>query len=30
MEFGEAGTFSYACHVPGHYEAGMVGTITVR
>ena len=29
-EFGEAGDFLYGCHVPGHYEAGMVGTITVR
>lgn len=28
-EFGEAGEFLYGCHVPGHYEAGMVGTITV-
>lgn len=28
-EFGESGTFYYGCHAPGHYEAGMVGTITV-
>lgn len=27
--FGEAGTLRYACHEPGHYEAGMVGEITV-
>lgn len=27
--FTEAGTFEFACHVPGHYLAGMVGTITV-
>lgn len=25
----EAGTYEYACHVPGHYEAGMKGTLTV-
>lgn len=24
------GTTEYACHVPGHYAAGMVGTIEVR
>lgn len=29
-EFGVAGEFSYACHVAGHYEAGMVGSITVE
>jgi uncharacterized cupredoxin-like copper-binding protein len=23
------GTFLYGCHVPGHYSAGMVGSITV-
>lgn len=28
--FTEAGTFEYACHVSGHYVAGMVGTITVK
>lgn len=27
--FGEAGTLEYACHVAGHYEAGMRGTIRV-
>jgi len=24
------GPFAYACHVPGHYEAGMSGTIVVQ
>lgn len=23
------GTYEYACHIPGHYEAGMKGTLTV-
>jgi uncharacterized cupredoxin-like copper-binding protein len=27
--FGEAGTLEYACHVQGHYQAGMRGQITV-
>ncbi|MBA2453766.1 MAG: heavy metal translocating P-type ATPase [Chloroflexia bacterium] len=27
--FEEAGPLLYGCHVPGHYEAGMVGNITV-
>lgn len=27
--FGESGTVQYACHQPGHYEAGMVGEITI-
>ncbi len=27
--FTESGTLFYGCHEPGHYEAGMVGTITV-
>jgi uncharacterized cupredoxin-like copper-binding protein len=27
--FGEAGTLEYACHEPGHYDAGMHGPITV-
>ncbi|MEO5918772.1 MAG: plastocyanin/azurin family copper-binding protein [Candidatus Limnocylindrales bacterium] len=27
--FTQAGTFQYACHEPGHYGAGMFGTITV-
>lgn len=28
-EFTEAGSVLFGCHVPGHYEAGMVGTIEV-
>lgn len=28
--FNRAGTFGFACLIPGHYEAGMVGTIEVR
>jgi len=28
--FNEPGTLLYGCHVPGHYAAGMVGTITVE
>lgn len=27
--FGHAGTLEYACHEPGHYEAGMRGQLTV-
>ncbi len=27
--FGGPGPFAFACHAPGHYEAGMTGTITV-
>ena len=27
--FEQAGTLEYGCHVPGHYPAGMRGTITV-
>ncbi|HLZ29954.1 MAG TPA: heavy metal translocating P-type ATPase [Chloroflexota bacterium] len=27
--FDQAGTLEYGCHVPGHYAAGMRGTITV-
>ncbi len=27
--FNRAGEFRFACLVPGHYEAGMVGTVTV-
>ena len=29
VTFDEAGSFLYGCHQPGHYDAGMVGTITV-
>lgn len=28
--FNRSGEFRFACLVPGHYEAGMTGTITVR
>ena len=28
--FNRAGTFEFACLIAGHYQAGMVGTITVR
>jgi len=27
--FDQSGTLEYGCHVPGHYAAGMRGTITV-
>jgi uncharacterized cupredoxin-like copper-binding protein len=27
--FNGSGSFAFACHAPGHYEAGMSGTITV-
>ena len=27
--FGTTGTFSFACHVPGHFEAGMKGDVTL-
>jgi uncharacterized cupredoxin-like copper-binding protein len=27
--FSGPGPFAFACHAPGHYEAGMTGTITV-
>jgi uncharacterized cupredoxin-like copper-binding protein len=27
--FGEPGELLIGCHVPGHYAAGMVGTITI-
>lgn len=29
-KFTKAGTFEYGCLIPGHREAGMVGTIVVR
>ncbi len=29
VTFDEAGELLYACHISGHYEGGMVGTITV-
>jgi Cu+-exporting ATPase len=28
--FNEPGTLEYGCHVPGHYAAGMRGTITIN
>jgi uncharacterized cupredoxin-like copper-binding protein len=29
-QFNRAGEFNYACLVAGHFEAGMVGTVTVK
>lgn len=29
-QFNRPGTFAFACLIPGHYEAGMRSTITVR
>jgi uncharacterized cupredoxin-like copper-binding protein len=29
-QFTKAGEFQFACLQPGHYEAGMVGTVTVK
>lgn len=29
-QFTNAGTFEYACLIPGHYEAGMKGTVVVK
>lgn len=29
VEFEQPGEFFFACHIAGHYEGGMVGTITV-
>jgi uncharacterized cupredoxin-like copper-binding protein len=29
-QFTRAGTFEYACLIPGHREAGMVGTVVVK
>lgn len=29
-QFNKAGTFEFACLIPGHYEAGMHGTATVK
>ena len=28
-QFGEAGTVDFACLIPGHLEAGMVGKVAV-
>jgi uncharacterized cupredoxin-like copper-binding protein len=30
LTFARAGTLEVGCHVPGHWDAGMRGTITVR
>ena len=27
--FAGSGPFSFACHAPGHYEAGMKGTVEI-
>jgi uncharacterized cupredoxin-like copper-binding protein len=29
-QFTQAGAFYYACLIPGHFEAGMIGKIVVR
>jgi len=29
-QFTQAGEFQFACLLPGHFEAGMVGSVTVR
>ncbi|WP_262032543.1 cupredoxin family protein [Microvirga sp. Mcv34] len=29
-QFTKAGTFEYACLIPGHYESGMKGTVVVK
>ena len=29
-KFSKSGKFEFACNVPGHYEAGMVGDVTVN
>ena len=28
--FTKAGTFEFACLIPGHYESGMNGTVVVK
>ena len=28
--FNRAGSFEFACLIPGHFEAGMIGRITVK
>lgn len=28
--FDGLGPFAFACHAPGHFEAGMKGTITIQ
>ena len=29
-QFAKAGTFDFACLQPGHFEAGMMGTVSVK
>jgi len=29
-QFTRPGSFAFACLIPGHFEAGMVGRLTVR
>ena len=29
-QFTKAGEFQFACLIPGHFEAGMVGKVTVK
>jgi uncharacterized cupredoxin-like copper-binding protein len=29
ITFDDAGTIEYACHVEGHYDGGMIGTLNV-
>ena len=29
-KFSKAGTFEFACNIPGHREAGMLGSVTVK
>ena len=29
-QFTKAGEFQFACLIPGHFEAGMVGKLTVK
>ncbi len=29
-QFTQAGEYQFACLIPGHYEAGMVGKVVVR
>lgn len=29
-QFGESGTLEFACNIPGHYESGMVGKISIH
>jgi uncharacterized cupredoxin-like copper-binding protein len=29
-QFTKAGNFNFGCHIPSHFEAGMIGKITIR